>query len=95
MTEKEFKLCCTLFCKAFEGRKYGEIVKVCHEEDFDTIISMNFTYDIDGDVYFNDSLVMYYKNKLYGICINCGDNYEIKSVKNFLNYFKIPFKDIV
>ena len=44
MTEKEFKLCCTLFCKAFEGRKYGEIVKVCHEEDFDTIISMNFTY---------------------------------------------------
>ena len=95
MTYNEFKLCCTLFCEAFEGRKYGEIVKGCHEVDFDTTISMNFTYDIYCDVYFNNSLVMYYKNKRYGIYIHGGYNYEIKTVEDFLNYFKIPLEDIV
>ena len=95
MTYNEFKLCCTLFCKTFEGKKYGEVVKDCYEEDFDTIISMNFTYEKNGDVNFNDSLVMYYKNKLYGICVHDEENCETESVKDFLKLFKIPLEDVV
>ena len=95
MTYNEFKLCCILFCKTFEGKKYGEIVKGCHEEDFDIVISMDFTIDIGGDIIFNNSLVMYYNNKRYGVCMHDVENYETKSVQDFLNYFKIPLEDIV
>ena len=39
MTYNEFKMCCILFCKTFEGKKYGEVVKECYSMDKDCIIS--------------------------------------------------------
>ena len=46
MTIKEFKMCCVVFCKFFEGRKYGEIVQKCHKNDKELIIDVvNLTFD--------------------------------------------------
>ena len=38
MTFNEFKMCSVLFCKTFEGKKYGDVVKTCHVVDRRLII---------------------------------------------------------
>ena len=95
MTYNEFKFCCLMFTKAFEGKKYGEVVKECHSMDKDCIISF------EKLAYFNNCFGYSSHKYLFGFSIETliVHNYNIpsyifNSTKDFLNYFKIPFKDI-
>ena len=104
MTTKEFKMCCVVFCKFFEGRKYSEIVQECYTNDKELIVdSMNLTFDntdnnnnIDGLI--ENELVMWYwfRTKEIKICLDSNiDGLTFKLVKDFLNHFNIPLEDII
>ena len=87
MTYNEFKLCCTLFCKTFEGKKYEDIVKDCYDTDRQYIIRNNVDEYLKCYVFsFVDKKLMIYVK---------GSNVYFKSTKDFLNHFKIHFKDVV
>lgn len=100
MTSNEYRFGILLFCKTFEGRKYGEIVKECCGDDFNMIIN----YDINHYINFkslqtllSQSFVMWYDSSLGSLNI-LNATYEdnrYMNLKDFLNYFKIPFEDIV
>ena len=102
MTTKEFKMCCVIFCKFFEGRKYGEIVQDCYKNDKELIIDVvNLTFDNitkNIDVLLENELIMWYKFRTKEIKIFSDSNNDIvefKLVKDFLNHFKIPLEDII
>ena len=88
MTTKEFKMCCVVFCKFFEGRKYGEIVQECYKNGKELII----------DVLLENELIMWYRfrTKEIKICLDSNiDGWKFKLVKDFLEYFKIPLEDYI
>ena len=95
MTYNEFKMCCILFCKAFEGKKYGEVVKDCYDIDENIIISLNacciddYSFFVDGHRIFD-----YIITKILNIYI-VADYISLKTYEDFLNHFKITFEDIV
>ena len=104
MTIKEFKMCCVVFCKFFEGRKYGEIVRECYKNDNELIIDVvNLTFDnMDNnkniDVLLENELIVWYRfrTKEIIICLDSNiDGWKFKLVKDFLNHFKIPLEDII
>ena len=104
MTTKEFKMCCVVFCKFFEGRKYGEIVQDCYMNDKELIIDVvNLTFDntdnnINIDVLLENELIVWYRfrTKEIIICLDSNiDGWKFKLVKDFLNHFKIPLEDII
>ena len=104
MTTKEFKMCCVVFCKFFEGRKYGEIVQDCYKNDNELIIDVvNLTFDTIGinennDVRLENKLIMWYKFRTKEIEIfsdSDNDIVKFKLVKEFLEYFKIPLEDYI
>ena len=85
-----------MFTKAFEGKKYGEVVKECYSMDKDCIISF------EKLAYFN--ICFGYSSYEYlfefRIEILIVHNYNIpsyifNSTKDFLDHFKISLKDIV
>ena len=87
MTYKEFLMCCVLFCRTFEGKKYGDIVKDCYDTDRQYIIRNNVDKYLKCYVFeFVDGKLMIFVK---------GSNVYFKSTKDFLNYFKIPLEDIV
>ena len=88
MTYNEFLMCCTLFCKTFEGKKYEDLVKECYDTDRLYIIR-NIV-----DEYFKSYLFEFVDKKLM-IYIKGDGNIYFKSTKDFLNHFKIPLEDIV
>lgn len=49
MTYNEFKMCCILFCKTFEGKEYGEVVKNCYTRDKYIVVTKFPLFD---DIYF-------------------------------------------
>ena len=96
MTYNEFKFCCMMFTKAFEGKKYGEVVKECYFGDKDCIISfekLSFFNNIFG--YGEQDYLFEYNIKVLSIQNYDTPNTLFKTIKDFLNYFEIPFKDIV
>ena len=87
MTYKEFLMCCVLFCRTFEGKKYGDIVKDCYDTDRQYIIRNNVDKYLKCYVFeFVDGKLMIFVK---------GSNVYFKSTEDFLNYYKIPFEDIV
>ena len=96
MTFNEFKMCCILFCKTFEGRKYGDVVKSCHVVDRRLIIPKHPKF-IQCDFLLCGSFVWRFLN--LGILHINTDDYEILihllTVEDFLNYFKIYLEDII
>ena len=80
-------MCCVLFCKTFEGKKYGDIVKDCYDTDRQYIIRNNV------DEYLKRYVFEFVDGKL--IIFVKGSNVYFKSTKDFLNYFKIPLEDVV
>ena len=97
-------MCCVVFCKFFEGRKYGEIVQECYKNDNELIIDVvNLTFDNtdnnkNNDVRLENELIMWYKFRTKEIKIFSDSNNDIvkfKLVKDFLEYFKIPLEDII
>ena len=102
MTIKEFKMCCVVFCKFFEGRKYGDIVKQCYKNDNELIIDVvNLTFDNftkNNEVLLENELIMWYsfRTKEIKICLDSNiDGRKFKLVKDFQEYFKIPLEDII
>lgn len=81
-------MCCVVFCKFFEGRKYGEIVQECYKNGKELII----------DVLLENELIMWYRfrTKEIKICLDSNiDGWKFKLVKDFLEYFKIPLEDYI
>ena len=102
MTTKEFIMCCVVFCKFFEGRKYGEIFPECNKNDNELIIDVvNLTFDNitkNIDVLLENELIMWYKFRTKEIKIFSDSNNDIvkfKLVKDFLEFFNIPLEDII
>ena len=104
MTIKEFKMCCVVFCKFFEGRKYGDIVQECYKNDDELIIDVvNLTFGNiriakNIDVLLENELIMWYKFRTKEIKIfsdSDNDIVKFKLVKDFLNHFKIPLEDYI
>lgn len=102
MTTKEFKMCCVVFCKFFEGRKYGEIFPECYKNDNELIIDVvNLTFDDfteNSDARLENELIMWYKFRTKEIKIfsdSDNDIVKFKLVKDFLEFFNIPLEDII
>ena len=99
MTYNEFKMCCTLFCKHFNGQKYGSIIKDCYSSDVDILINDRVRYEnIDyGELvrlYFNDKYMARFNDDSFMI-ITKRQNLNFYNTIDFLKYFKIPSEDIV
>ena len=96
MTYNEFKFCCLMFTKAFEGKKYGEVVKECYSMDKDCIISF------EKQAYFNNCFGYSSRDYLFEFSIerlmvhnDNTPNNLFNSMKDFLVHFKISSEDIV
>ena len=95
MTYNEFKMCCILFCKTFEGKEYGEVVKNCYTRDkyivvtkFPLFYGIGFELEVGCVMWWDDEEEL----KIPTIF---GPKITFKTVKDFLNQFKIPLEDIV
>lgn len=96
MTYNEFKLCSSIFCKAFEGKKYGEIVKNCYAEDYNIIISYNFIFYGKTIKLSNNTIWVFDYNRTLRLLSNPSKYNDIfETIKEFLEYFKINMCDIV
>ena len=91
-----------VFCKFFEGRKYGEIFPECNKNDNELIIDVvNLTFDDftkNNDVRLENELIMWYKFRTKEIRIfsdSDNDIVKFKLVKDFLEFFNIPLEDII
>ena len=95
MTYNEFKMCCVLFCKTFEGKKYGEVVKNCYTRDKYIVVTKFPLFD--GILFeLEDSCVMWLTDiDNLKIPLSSSSCLLFEKPKDFLNHFKIPFKDIV
>ena len=98
MTENEFVFCCTIFCKHFEGRKFGDVVKKCYECDSKLLINViNNIYIVEkfnSRMRIGNNMVFWFENGILEVVIGSHD-ITFETVNNFLEYFKIPFEDIV
>ena len=98
MTFNEFKFCCIIFTKTFEGLKYGDVVKNCYREDCTIIISIK-------DVVFTplNSFGYTVANMLFGLSNRVGliiyiygeQSVTLNTIKEFLEYFNITLEDTV
>ena len=98
MTFNEFKFCCIMFTKAFEGRKYGEVVDGCYPYDKDCIISLNkicFTSSSKRFRYYSQPAVFVYHGRAVMIYKENVSDVYFYNVQDFLNHFKISYEDIV
>ena len=106
MTIKEFKMCCILFTKKFEGKKYKAVVDDCYDTDEDCIIS--FRYIIFGSKHNpnlrgpgdfgygrNDMLFTFEIAQNEFLIHKKSESTNFNTVKEFLEYFKIPLEDII
>ena len=96
MNYNEFKFCCILFRKHFKGKKCGEVIENCYPRVCGYVIDNTLKIDLSRFRFKTEDTILYFFNNV--IKINrpsfFGDQY-FKTVEEFLNYFKIPFKDIV
>ena len=97
MTFNEFKMCSSLFCKSFEGKKYGEIVKDCYAVDYNIIISHNFIFYGRTIKLSNNTIWVFNFNRNLTILSenNVRGSNTFETIKEFLEYFKINMCDIV
>ena len=96
MTYNEFKFCCIIFRKYFEGKKYGEVIENCYYKMKNFTVNKSLKIDKCRFRFITEDTILYFFNNK--ICINMPSSFENPSFKtsvDFLNYFKIPFKDIV
>lgn len=98
MTYNEFKFCCIIFTKTFEGLKYDDVVKNCYREDCTIIISIKdvvFT-PINRFGYTGANMLFVLSNSL-GLIIYIDDirNARLYTIKEFLEYFNITLEDTV
>lgn len=98
MTYNEYKFCCIIFTKTFEGLKYGDVVKNCYREDCTIIISIKdviFT-SINRFGYTGANMLFGLSNRL-GLIIYIDDirNAKLYTIKEFLEYFNITLEDTV
>ena len=98
MTKKESIMCFKLFSMFFNGQKYGKAFPICSTVDrFSTINDNMFElyWDEDSIRYcIGDRYVMIWHDNKISI-YNDGIRCIYEKTEDFLNYFKIPFKDIV
>ena len=98
MTYNEFKFCCIIFTKTFEGLKYGDVVKNCFIEDGTIIISIKdvvFT-SINRFGYTGANMLFVLSNRL-GLIIHIDgeQSVNLNTIKEFLEYFNITLEDTV
>ena len=95
MTYNEFKLCCTLFCKTFEGQKYGDIVKNCCSDDVHCIVPKLPKFK-DRFFVLDTKCVMWLTyNEELKMPLQFKSSLMFKCIQDFLDHFKIPLEDIV
>ena len=99
MTYNEFKMCCVIFCKHFDGQKYGCVVKDCYNGDVDISINGCIRYEIinSGELvrfYIDESYMARFDGKYFTV-IGAVANLNFHNTIDFLEYFKIPSEDIV
>ena len=99
MTKNFGILCFELFCKFFNGKKYGEVYPSCNVPDkFSTIDDGKFELFTDEDsvrLCVGGRYVMILYNFKIGIYTTQLRSHTFENSVDFLNYFKIPFVDIV
>ena len=97
MTYNEFKMCCILFTKNFEGKRYGDIVKDCYADDVDCIISFNsIVFTVNHFGYFENYYLFSYTDMKYiSVQLEEYTDESFTNVEDFLNHFNIHSKDIV
>ena len=105
MNYNEFKFCCIMFCKQFEGQLYGDVVKDCFK--FDAHININLKHlEFDGRFVFREdcedgvtasmsTLMVFEKQKRLYIHRILDEHKEFECKYKFLEYFNITLKDIV
>lgn len=99
MTYNDFKMCCTLFCKHFNGQKYGCVVKDCYNSDVDISINDCIRYEITNSgklvrFYIDESYMARFDGKCFTV-IGAVANLIFHNTIDFLEYFKIPSEDVV
>ena len=96
MTYNEFKMCCILFCKTFEGKKYGEVVNGCHIIDSHSRVTKFPEFDYGYFFVLNQKCVMWWTyNEELKMPLQFKSSLMFKSIQDFLSHFKIPLEDIV
>lgn len=98
MTKQESIMCFKLFSMFFNGQKYGKVFQACRIVDrFSTVNDNIFELYLDEDSIrycVGERYVMiWYDNKI--LIYNDRQRCIYKNTKDFLNYFKITFEDIV
>ena len=98
MTYNEFKFCCRMFFVKYRKLRMCDIIKD------NKILTVNSS--IDDIIFWNNNCygasgesIFYFRHK----CINLNgyghiknfEKYKFQNCEDFLNYFKIPFEDIV
>ena len=98
MTFNEFKFCCIMFTKAYEGRKYGEVVDGCYSYDKGLLISLNetcFSSSTKCFGYNSQPIVFAYMGRALMIYKENVQDVYFYNMQDFLNHFEISYEDIV
>lgn len=95
MTFNEFKMCSVLFCKTFEGKKYGDVVKTCHVVDRRLIIPKHPKFNQCDFLLCGSFVWHFFDLGLHIITDDWKIIIRLLTVEDFLNHFKIHLEDIV
>ena len=95
MTYNEYKMCCILFCKTFEGKKYGEVVVDCYQGDFPCNVTQFPKFKGRFFVLGIKCVMWWTYNEELKMPLQFKSSLMFKSIIDFLNHFKIPLEDIV
>lgn len=99
MTYSEFVLCCSLFFRKYENLTMNDIIKDNTIKNVDSVIKDMRIYECRRCYGIGIESIFYFD--FDGLNLNGFGNlsnfekYKCKTIKEFLNIYKIPFKDIV
>ena len=101
MTENEFNMCCHLFVAKYDGNYICNIVDDFNRYNIHIIDkkTVRFEWNLNR-IYFTSTSDKYHffyekSTKSINYLKSSGSYYVAYTSENFLNHFKIPFKDIV
>ena len=101
MTYEQFKYCCLVFCKYFEGNTFDKIVEPNGVwNNGKNIIDVTNTCFLYGYCFSTinpeENVLFYFGENCFKLNINNGVEYPLfKTIKDFLKHFEICLKDIV
>ena len=103
MTYDQFKFCCLVFCKYFEGNTYGPIVNSVPFKNWSygehkiEVANSCFLYGYCFSTIDPEEHVIFFLDDTF-LTFNIGNDYEypkFETIKEFLKHFEIVLVDIV